>query len=165
MRYISVDSETLELQVRSRPAAPNLTIAVPRRTRKSALEAVDHPLSDAILYSVLYPAVYAEDRRKGRKVKYKLAPPEPWLVALGLVMWEGIVQGLSWEIVKLSVKAALTRLRSARLAPPAVNTSEKRASSTEIGFRWVRYASGRKQKEMFIGLRRKYNREVKRRDG
>src|SRR6266487_6892806 len=106
MRYIHVHPETLEVTVRYKVGDPRLTIPLaPGRPRGAR---IDHPIAKAVLRDVLYPAVRERDHRLGRTgVKYALVSPDPWLVALGLVMWEGIVQGLSWDAVKLSVRAAL----------------------------------------------------------
>jgi hypothetical protein len=74
------------------------------------------------------------------------------MIAIGLVRWDGIVQGFTWDIVKLAVKAALLRLQGAGIAPADADTSDKRAPSTELGFRWTAYTEGRKQREMFLGV-------------
>jgi len=41
------------------------------------------PLLSTIYKEVLYAAKEAEDRKQGKKIEYFLAPPDPWLVALG----------------------------------------------------------------------------------
>jgi hypothetical protein len=154
VRYIRIDPGTLDVEVGPKPGIPKLTISLaPRRRRGSR---IDHPIADAVLFDVLYPAAHEQDRRLGHTGRaYNLVPPDPWLVALGLVMWEGIVQGLSWDVVKLAVRAALAKLRRSRAAPPAA-LSERQ--SCEIGFHWTAYGKGKRQHEMFLGLRRKYTR-------
>ena len=108
-----------------------------------------------ILFGVLYPASQRRDKRLGRTgIKYRLLPPDPWLIVLGTVMWQGIVQGMSWDAVKYSVSAALRKLRAARLAPPATSRKSSQKSRTRIGFAWTEYARSEKRKEMFVGLER-----------
>jgi hypothetical protein len=156
MRYIKVEPSTLKVSVTSRPGKSELTIPV--TDQRANQWQSRHRVSDAILYDVIYPARYAENRRRGIKAKYSLHLPDPWLVAIGLVMWEGIVQGLSWEMVKVSVQAALGKLQRARLAPMHNVTSEK--SATELGFRYTSYLRGEKQRELFMGLRRSHAKEA-----
>jgi hypothetical protein len=110
-----------------------------------------------ILFGVLYPAIERRDRQLGRTgIKYKLLPPDPWLVVLGTVMWQGIVQGMSWDAVKYSVSAALRKLRAARLAPQAGSRKSSQKSRTRIGFAWTEYTRSEKRMEMFVGLERVY---------
>jgi hypothetical protein len=117
------------------------------------------PIGRIVYFDVLYPSMEAADRRAGRNRKACLITPDPWLVVLAAVMWEGIVQGLTWDCVKAAGKAALARLAERGLAPTASKarrtTSGQRESRTEVGFHWVEYAeSGKKQRELFLGLRR-----------
>jgi hypothetical protein len=158
MRYIHVESKTLIVSVRFKAGRPRLTIPLAPRSKAVDLKPrTDHPLASAVLDDVLHPAMLAQYRRRGGTgiVAYSLVPPDPWLVAIALVMWEGILQGMSWDVVKLSVRAGLKELRRHRAAPPP-GTSEKKAF--ELGFSWSNYANGQKQKEMFLGLRTRYER-------
>ena len=104
------------------------------------------PIENAIYYGVLYPAKHAEDKlryphdeKKGIHRGYKLAEPQPWLIALGFIMWQGIVQGLSWDIVKLSVQQALHKLASFGLAPADRKTQKKLSKERQVGFSWIKY--------------------------
>ena len=159
MRYIKLNPSKLSLSVTARPGQSAFTVPIsdPNANRREAR----HPVSDAILYDVIYPARYAENRRKGINVKYSLYPPDPWLVGVGLVMWEGIVQGLSWDIVKGSVQIALRRMQRAKVAPREDSTLEKKGA-TELGFRYASYIKGEKQRELFVGLRRSYTKKATR---
>jgi len=88
------------------------------------------------------------------------APPllEPWLVAVAHVMWQGILQGMSWDAVKFAVKKALGRLRSSDrvlvegdrgVAPGGSHTS------TRIGFALTELETGKgRLRSLFIGLQR-----------
>jgi hypothetical protein len=159
MQYVCVDPKTLSISVRTRPGAKLRTVSCEPR----AADVIDHPISHAILFGVRYPATARKDRREGRTgIKRSLRPPDPWLVSLGLVMWDGIVQGFTWDVIKLSVKAALKRLQHERIAPIDADIVDKRASSTEFGLSWSEYTKEGKQREMFFGLRRFHRREVTR---
>lgn len=140
-----------------KPGDPALTIPLPAGRERGPK--IDHPVAHAVLLNVLYPARYARDRRLGiTGRKYALIPPDPWLVALGLVMWEGIVQGLSWDTVKTAVSTALDKMRRSNAAP--VDTSSTKIKrELRLGFHWTDYVDGEKQREMFFGLRRKYKQE------
>lgn len=114
-----------------------------------------NPLAYVIYTEVLYPAVEAQDKRKGVSgVTYKLVPPDPWLIALGMVMWEGIVQGLSWDVVKLLARKALSVMQAEGVAPDLSYEKNKNKKLTELGFCWTAYKDGKKQYDMFVGLRR-----------
>ena len=124
-----------------------------------------NPIAPDVYWQVLYPAVEARDKRRGRKgVAYSLVHPDPWLIALAMVMWEGIVQGLSWDTVKLSVRKALSVMQSEGVAPTETREThtKKKAKRTELGFCWTEYKNGKKQYDMFVGLRRVHKEQVKR---
>lgn len=148
VRYIHIDPQTLTVSVNSSQASHALTVP------SDLDEDVERPVrkvADAILLDVLYPAIEAEARERGRNVKYRLPEPDPWLVSLGLLMWQGIIQGLAWDAVRTSVRAALDRLRGEGLAPQdngSVNIH------TEVGFCWTEYTAENKLREVFFGLRR-----------
>ena len=78
-----------------------------------------------------------------------------------MVMWEGIVQGMSWDAIKIFVKKAYEVIAAEDLAPRGVSTSRTKKSKTELGFVWTEYKDGRKQYQMFLGLRRVYNKNVR----
>lgn len=90
LRYITVDRATLAVAVSAKHGDPALT--VPLTARSSSGRTIDHPVAGFILFDVIYPARYAADHRRGiTNVRYALPPPDPWLVTLGIIMWEGIV--------------------------------------------------------------------------
>lgn len=60
------------------------------------------------------------------------------------------------------VGAALTKMRRSRAAPPAAASSTKTKSETRVGYHWIEYTDGEKQREMFVGLQRRYEKESKR---
>ena len=119
------------------------------------------PVASYIYKDVIYAARYAEDKRNGLKVEYFLAPPDPWLVALGLVMWDGIIQGMTWDAVKAIAHRALAKMQNAGVAPKSGDQKITQKESVELGFCWIKYVEGDKQHEMFIGLRKAFHREQK----
>ncbi len=163
MKFIQFNPKNFDMAVSSsrRSGVLNIRVASPGLDVETFYEGIH--AAPMIYWEVLYPAVEAEDKRKGVKgVAYSLVPPDPWLVALGAVMWEGIVQGFAWDALKGLVNAALAKLRRHGVAPKseddAVTTNERR----ELGFCWTNYVNGQKQYQMFIGLRKVYHREIRR---
>lgn len=122
------------------------------------------PLEDLVYHGILYPAKMAEDRRRhpeyeeqGINIGYKLIEPDPWLVAIAFVMWQGIIQGLAWDSVKVLVQLALKKLEFFKLAPPISMSIQKVFKQDQFGFSWTQYGTdGKKQHEMFIGIKTKY---------
>jgi len=153
MKYIAFNSADLSISVtdKRQPELKNIRVSNSDGRRAS------DPVSDKILSEVLYPEIKKRDKRSGRNVAYCLAHPDPWLVALGLVMWEGIIQGLSWDIVKLAVQQAMRVMSFSNVAPTNTTTAIKKRAKTEIGYRYTEYSKGRKQYSMFLGLRRHYD--------
>src|SRR2546430_10201 len=117
-----------------------------------------------VYFDVLYPIVEAADRKRGVIIKHRLYEPDPWLIALAAIMWQGLIQGLTWDVIKASCLAALSKLRKKNLAPPKptqrVDTRKKRLaadSRTQIGFSWTQYGhAGRPLREFFLGLKREF---------
>ena len=142
------------------PRSLQLDVVDENELRDSAL--VIRPPNDYMSESILqdivrdhnYHLVYLRDRRVGRKARYCLAPTDPWEVACAALVWQGIVQGLSWDLVKVSLSAAWKVLRH---APPETlrNPRNSHISETELGVRIERFGrDGRAQYRLFAGLRR-----------
>jgi hypothetical protein len=161
MRYIRINRKSLEADVVASKSAKAIYVPVRRERIGSAFTDLLHY---TVLFEVLYPMVEAGDRKRGIRVKYHLPEADPWLVALAAIMWEGLVQGLTWDLVKLSCLSALDNLREKRLAPPAGITtkSEARRTKTEIGFSWTTFSEdGRPLYEFFLGLKRRFQKASK----
>jgi len=159
-----VDKGTLSVTLGS--SADSSVFAVPV-TLKGTFRLLS-PLEEAIYCEVLYRAVHVEDKRKGVEAAYWLCEPDPWLIAIAYIMWQGIIQGLSWDLVKGLVKNALTTLRSHRFAPSqtfgrtTASEAKEVDSDIELGFSWHKYANdGRKQYHLYVGLKRVYNEKTK----
>ncbi len=162
MKYIQFDQKTLTVSVTDaeRPGGANVPVCEFDVTRDNPYRS-QIPLLSTIYKEVIYAAKEAEDRKEGKKVEYFLAPPDPWLIAIGLVMWEGIVQGVAWDGLKLSVQSALAKLRQAGVAPPSDTHQVTRKESVELGFCWVKYSGDEKLEEMFLGLRKHHESQSK----
>ncbi|MFY9935774.1 MAG: hypothetical protein WAK33_02830 [Silvibacterium sp.] len=141
-KYIDIDSDTLEITL--------------TKTRGDGLVLPAHPGSskmwEVVRYKSMYPAVYAADREKGISGKYALADAPLWLTVVASVMWEGVIQGAAWDVVKFAVHQALTKLSGIGLAPAF---DGRKSSDTSIRTGWREYSQpGRKQYEMFLSIRR-----------
>jgi|GEM_PF-1144275 len=160
-RYIAINKKNLSVDVIDSPRKD--LYCVPANSDGHFL-----PIAYIVYMDILYPARYAENARKGiANVHYCLMQPDPWLVAIAAIMWEGIVQGITWDAVKMIVSIALDKLRKNGLAPaeevssnPLLSLTEKKRKShaeTSVGFSWTKYSGRKKQYHLFVGLRRIYN--------
>ena len=160
MSYILTNKEDLSIRVADNISQKDFVIP----TKLASVFRDLTPLEEAVYYGVLYPAKHAEDKlkypddeRKGICRGYKLIEPEPWLIAITYIMWQGITQGIVWDSVKLIVKQALNKLASFSLAPNPSSKKVKISSKSQFGFSWVEYGTdGNKQYEMFLGLKKRY---------
>jgi hypothetical protein len=156
MRYIRINRKSLDANVVTSKDDKAIYIPVRKARRGSAFTDLLHY---TVRFDVLYPMVEAADRKRGVHVKYSLHEADPWLVALAAIMWEGLVQGLTWDIIKFSCLAALNKLRQKQLAPPTqiVTKTDARRSKTEIGFSWTQFSEdGRPLYQFFFGVKRRF---------
>jgi hypothetical protein len=87
-----------------------------------------------------------------------LQEPDPWFVALVALMWQGLVQGLTWDAIKASCLLALDKLRQKRLAPRDRAITTRKGSRTEVGFAYTKFAhDGRPLYELFLGVKRRFS--------
>jgi hypothetical protein len=156
-KYIKFNRHDLSIAVVSKKSAGTTSF----RASPWKGDLVSHPLSLIVYHDVLYPAIEARDKRLGRKCAYCLVPPDPWLVGIAMVMWEGIVQGMAWDSLKIIVKKAYQVMADEGLAPVKTPITRIKKSKTELGFEWIQYKDGRKQYQLFLGLRRAYNKKEK----
>ena len=184
MKYIKLNPRTLELYIVNQK--PKSGTYIPDR-KINKIEPLT--ISNIVYHKVLYPSRYAEDRRRRlaskpyssnnvegftvtpKGVRYKLSYPDPWLIVLAYIAWEGVIQGLTWDVVKVAFHAALNKLRIHSLAPEASlekckkkthKTSSKKHKKkkvkTAIGYSYEEYSTdGRKQRSIFFGLKRYYD--------
>ncbi len=129
--------------------------------------AIRDSLEHLLFFDVMYPLYYSERGLTSKQRAFSLKPPDAWLIAVAAVIWEGLLQGASWDLIKTCVLSALSQLRDARLAPTERDAkadsipskSKKKVQSvTEVGFNWIRYGTeGRPLYNLFLGIRREFN--------
>jgi hypothetical protein len=151
-QVVGVDGARLTLV----PVSRTLFVAVPsslRRRRTSNARWV----SEAIRMGIFYPDVqrqpaYVRREAKGTPTRYMLSPPPPELVALGLVMFQGIVQGATWEGFKAVARKARSVLWPVTARSGGLTGSRRR--SVVLGLEWTvtRPTDGR-MKKLFVGLK------------
>ena len=159
MSHIRIHRRSLTVEVvDAKDAKDTKSVFVPVKSNRSG------PLTDMLHYvvyfDVLYPIVWTADRKRGVR-KYRLPEPDPWLIALAAIMWEGLVQGLTWDTIKMLSLAALGRLREKRIAPRRSSIAkakrQRRSSRTEVGFSWTQYSTdGRPLYQFFLGVKRRF---------
>ena len=150
MKYILINRKNLSVDVSKKPSKK--TFAIPSKLKSTFRDL--SPLQSLIYYKILYPAKSAEDKKKGIKVTYLLYHPDPWMIAIAYIMWEGIIQGFTWDSTKLLIDSALEKLVSFKLAPNLSSSKRKKSKKSQLGFHWARYGTdGNLQHEMFIGLK------------
>lgn len=155
-RMILINRDTLEVSFEASCLAGALAVHEDAQSIDYLLD----PLASLAYFSGAYSdAVDPAPRtgRSGRRVAAFKGHPDPWFIVLTAIMWEGILQGLSWELVKQAIDAALGKLKRRGLAPSdgtlAKTTSTRGA--TQLGFSYTTFAmDGAKQKELFLGYRR-----------
>jgi len=161
MRYIRIDKPSLKVEVVGRKNAKDKKgVFVPVKADSSG-SALTDVLHNVVYFDVLYPLVEKAHRKREVHVSHRLVEPDPWLVALAAIMWEGLVQGLTWDAIKMLLLAALGRLREKRIAPQRSSISkaklQKRTSRTEVGFSWTKYSiDGRPLYQFFLGVKRRF---------
>jgi hypothetical protein len=144
---------------------PSKTLYIPRG--QTAHPARTTLLGELLLHRVFYPQVYRA-ARSGRSLatpfkgfvdteagrRFLLVPPEPWIVALAAIMWEGILQGLAWDTIKTGVRETLEYLQSKGDAPTGLAGGPTRHfRSLDVRFRWRRYGhDGRLRYSMYVRL-------------
>jgi hypothetical protein len=158
MRYIRIDRDSLKVEVVD--VKDKKRVFVPIKSDRSGSAPTDM-LDYTVYFDVLYPIVEAPNRKRGIHIRYKLPEPDPWLIALAAIMWEGLVQGLTWDTIKMLSLAALGKLREKRLAPQPnlISTAKRqtRSSRTQAGFSWTKYSTdGRPLYQFFLGVKRRF---------
>ena len=160
MRSITLDSKSLSLSVTTK--ADESRFSVPTIVEPGFV--LKDPLADLVHFNVLYPYQYQEVNEAGKpEVKYSLVDPDPWLLAIAAVMWEGLIQGCTWDVIKAAVMQGLSTLKSEDLAPlePFPRDGWKKSRKkvkTEIGLSWSQFSEdGEPLKKFFLGLKRDFD--------
>ena len=64
--------------------------------------------------------MFAELQRRSQghpTITNAVYPPDPWLLAVAYIMWEGVLQGLSWDTLKALVNRAINKMQALGVAP------------------------------------------------
>ncbi len=145
MRYVVINPTSMRVEVRTRMSSTLISIPPPKKAWLDGNE-----LFELVHMDVIYATRQRLDAKQGIRAWYKLPEPDQWLLAMGAVMWEGIVQGLAWDAIKMNVSTLIRKLRRRRLAPGGTSSR-----SSRIRFSYVTYADdGKKQKEMYLEIKR-----------
>lgn len=167
-RYIRIDRKSLHVSVVEK--GPRSGIVVPAENEGASFQEI--PLRRMLYRDVLYPLAKKWSRQAGVDVRFSLDEPEPWLVAIACVMWQGLIQGLTWEAVKAIVLEALNTLRESDLIISAesairgtvvfgrLRPGEKCEGSSErrFGVSWKMFSEdGEPLHELFVGIEKKFS--------
>ena len=142
---------------------PENNFAIP--TRKARNDVLERGFHGLVYFNVLYPYVAEEDKAKGKpKTAYSLVDPDPWLIALAAIMWQGLIQGLTWDSIKFAALKGISFLRSNDLLAEEPYPSEgwkkskkKKSSGVEIGLSWTKFSvDGEPLHKFFLGIKREY---------
>ena len=154
MEYIVVNIDEMTVDVSDELPRIGYVLS----TEMDRLEILRDPIGQLLYHRVLHPSVRARHRRGGvRKVAYCGIEPDPWLVATAALMWQGIVQGLTWDVVKLFLSRAISVMRKNGLAPSDRQHSNTAIRRMQLEFSWTMYArTGKKRAELFLQIQREY---------
>ena len=161
--FIRVNSATLDVSLRDTPLEDEFSI--PAITDWQTLEPPSE-FSRVIVYGVLDHYVHEEEGESPEEVQYQLIPPDPWLLAIAAIMWEGLLQGLAWETVKVAVLKALSMFKLNQLAPEDSNVDGNRSladkrTNLQIGISWSEFSEdGVPLKKLFMGIQREYQKKT-----
>jgi len=161
MDYIQIDPKTLELSFSDRE--PEKDFLIP--THKSKYDVLERGFHGLVYFNVLYPYVKEEDEAKGKQnIAYSLVEPDPWLVTIAAIMWQGLIQGLTWDIIKLAVLKGLDFLKMKKLATVTdkkiTNIKQDTESRLEVGFSWTKFnQDGEPLQKFFLGIQREFKKK------
>jgi hypothetical protein len=149
MKLITLDRRWLTLDVVDEGELKGSAIVV-----RPTADFLAEPKLQDILRAHYYHLRYLRDRRLGKKVKYCLRPEDPWEIACAALVWQGILQGLSWDAAKVALAAAWKALRSAPVETLR-NPRNSHTTETQVGLSIEKFGTdGRAQYRLFAGLRR-----------
>lgn len=117
--------------------------------------------SKSVMYILSIIADERTSKEAGRPVSSSIMPPDPWLVALTYLMWEGIVQGMAWDVAKVGTQKALSYLQSRGIAP---KDKKERKSETDVHFSWSGYIEWQPLENLFLKMQFHYDKQKRTRD-
>jgi len=140
MPYIILDPETLAVSVDARKGGADIAI--------STAEALDK-------LTPLYWVALSGIKRPPSKLKRLPPAVAPWLGVVAAIIWEGLLQGLSWEVLKGLVLDGITKMREKGLMPTVEARSVK--GQVEAGFRHAKYSEAAGLDEYFVGVKARFD--------
>jgi len=161
MDYITIDPNNLELSLSG--SEPKSEFIIP--TKHSDHDVLERDFHGLVYFNVLYLYVEDEDKAKGRpETSYRLVDPDPWLIALAAIVWQGLIQGLTWDMIKLSALKGIEFLRSKNLLAKEPyprdgwkKSKKRKKAGLEIGLSWTRFSEDRDHlHRFFLGIKREY---------
>lgn len=164
MNYITIDPNNLELSLSE--SEPKSGFLIP--TKHSGHDVLERDFHGLVYFGVLYPYIEDEDKAKGKpKTSYRLVDPDPWLIALAAIMWQGLIQGFTWDMIKLSALKGIEFLRSKSLLAKESyprdgwkKSKEKKKAGLEIGLSWTKFSEdGDPLHRFFFGVKREYEKK------
>jgi hypothetical protein len=153
-----INPEDLLVSIVATP--PRAKLAVPMDRVRHADERADYQGIFAPVYFGTIYTLHAETQPPDDRKKYSLIAPDPWMLAVAAVVWEGLLQGLSWDLVKAAAISVLGTLRQQRLAPRTEVATKRQSKSgtVSVGFHYERYSEGEGLERFLLGLRHTYER-------
>ena len=165
MKYIVIDEKNLGLSISDSEPKSGFLIPI----TSSRIDVLERNFFGMIYFSVIYPYVYDEDRAKGISTPkaYCLVEPDPWLIALAGIMWQGLIQGFTWDMIKTSALKGIEFLRSKYLLAKEPyprdgwkKSLEKKKAGLEIGIAWTQFSEdGEPLHKLFLGIKREFNKK------
>jgi hypothetical protein len=161
MNFITINTDNLELSLVD--SEPESGFLIP--TKKSRHDVLERDFHGLVYHRVLYPYVTDKDKTMGKtKTAYSLVDPDPWLIALAAIMWQGLIQGLTWDTIKLATLKGVEFLRSNKLVAEEPypregwkRSKKKKSSGIEVGLSWTKFSEdGEPLRKFFLGVKREY---------
>ena len=153
MIYVNIDPKTLQIFL----AKARLPYFISFEAKSDNSDSMYNYISDKIYFDIMYPDVRRRDKAKGLNIKHKLAPPSPFEVSLGIIIWQGTIQGFSWDIIKLAVKSAIKSLKEAPLLP--AREKSKYSKNKDLVLVLDKYSKGKRQFHLYLGIKNSLKKE------
>jgi hypothetical protein len=152
-----VNPEDLSISLVTKPPEGKLAIPMDRVTFRDERAFEYSELFGRVHFGTVY-SLHAETLPPDNRMHFKLFEPDPWMVSTAMIVWEGLLQGLAWDVVKAAARKALDVLREKGLAPAGqVTTKRKTKSGTlTVGFHYERYSEEKGLERFLLGLRQSY---------
>jgi hypothetical protein len=104
-RYLTINPQTKAPKLTSRKAPGRFCIPL------NIGPADMSQIHEVIYYEVMYHRYYKRRPAEGSRKAAMFVLPNAWTTGIGLVIFQGIVQGLAWDTIKVAVKALIAGFR------------------------------------------------------